>query len=781
MSYKVTFTDPLKEPINIDDGTIDDSTSLRFPGRNTTGYGQLIGDNFLHILENFARDNPPENPVQGQLWYDTTEGIAQLKVYDGTSWGAAGGLKKGPTAPTAESSIPGDLWTNTNTQQLYLFTGSGWILVGPNVSSGAKTGAEPEIIDDTLNNPQNVVVQYVGGERVAILSKENFVPKVRLDGFLEIRAGMNLNSNYSEYFGIAEQAAALRVGTTKVSADNFLRSDVTSNTNFGINIRNNQGVSVGPDAQFSMSVDGNIGTIFNKTNGASVDVRVNNNGRISTVIRVDSSERVGINKLNPQETLDVNGTVLISGDVTNTSVTDSINAVTGSIVTAGGVGIAKNLTVGGSITADILNVDTAILPDFDIGANLGSGDKRFNRIFASRVDGEFHGPLFGSVTGNISGSASKLASSTIFELVGDISSSQVEFDGQKGIPTLTTTASTGNGTTATLTFSTQAIAPYPVGSTIVVSEIVPIGYRGTFIVTGATANSVSYANSTTGAQTTAGTVTPLGEIGNRKQFFTQLSETFIAEKAIVTELVDNDEILISRSPEGLKKIRKVDLFTALPSLPVGMLMPFAGPTAPSGWLLCDGSEVKVSDYEGLFNIIQYIYGDEVLLKGLGTFKLPDMRGRFALGSDNMNNNITVNQGPGSGEGWDPSTEISTSGGSANRVTDPRADIDPNNPFQARAGAGEEEITLNENNLPEHKHDLRGNAGNPYFAFRNAPGIPPDTDALSGTGNPPENANLGQYLTNSGGILTNPAGQFQQSAINVMNPFMAFNYIIYAGV
>lgn len=781
MSYKVTFTDPLKEPINIDDGTIDDSTSLRFPGRNTTGYGQLIGDNFLHILENFARDNPPENPVQGQLWYDTTEGIAQLKVYDGTSWGAAGGLKKGPTAPTAESSIPGDLWTNTNTQQLYLFTGSGWILVGPNVSSGAKTGAEPEIIDDTLNNPQNVVVQYVGGERVAILSKENFVPKVRLDGFLEIRAGMNLNSNYSEYFGIAEQAAALRVGTTKVSADNFLRSDVTSNTNFGINIRNNQGVSVGPDAQFSMSVDGNIGTIFNKTNGASVDVRVNNNGRISTVIRVDSSERVGINKLNPQETLDVNGTVLISGDVTNTSVTDSINAVTGSIVTAGGVGIAKNLTVGGSITADILNVDTAILPDFDIGANLGSGDKRFNRIFASRVDGEFHGPLFGSVTGNISGSASKLASSTIFELVGDISSSQVEFDGQKGIPTLTTTASTGNGTTATLTFSTQAIAPYPVGSTIVVSEIVPIGYRGTFIVTGATANSVSYTNSTTGAQTTAGTVTPLGEIGNRKQFFTQLSETFIAEKAIVTELVDNDEILISRSPEGLKKIRKVDLFTALPSLPVGMLMPFAGPTAPSGWLLCDGSEVKVSDYEGLFNIIQYIYGDEVLLKGLGTFKLPDMRGRFALGSDNMNNNITVNQGPGSGEGWDPSTEISTSGGSANRVTDPRADIDPNNPFQARAGAGEEEITLNENNLPEHKHDLRGNAGNPYFAFRNAPGIPPDTDALSGTGNPPENANLGQYLTNSGGILTNPAGQFQQSAINVMNPFMAFNYIIYAGV
>lgn len=780
MSYRVSFTDPLKEPIIVDDATIDDSTSLRFPGRNTTGYGQIIGDNFLHLLENFANNTAPENPVQGQLWYDTTDGVAQLKVYDGTSWGSAGGLKKGPTAPSAESSIPGDLWTNTNTQQLFLFTGSGWILVGPNVSSGAKTGAEPEVIVDTLNNGQNVVVQYVAGERVAIISKESFVPKSRIDGFLEIKAGMNLNSNYNEYFGVAEQAAALRIGTSKVSAENFLRSDVTSNTNFGINIRNNQGLSVGPDAQFTMSLDGNIGTIFNKTNGSSVDIRVNNNGRISTMIRVDSSERVGINKLNPQETLDVDGTLLVSGNITNTSTTDSINTVTGAIITSGGVGIAKNLSVGGSITADTLNINTALLPDFDIGADIGSGTKRINRIYASRVDAEFFGPLFGSVTGNVSGSASKLASSTIFELTGDITSNQVEFDGQKGIPTLTTTAATGNGTTATLSFPTQAVAPYPVGSTIVVSNIVPIGYRGTFIVTGATPNSVSYANTTTGAQTTAGTITPVGDVGNRKLFFTRLSETFIAEKPSVTELQDNDEFVISRSPEGLKRIRKADFFDSIPGMPIGIVMPFAGGSVPSGWLLCDGSEVQISDYEKLFDAIKYIYGDPNTLLGLGTFKLPDMRGRFPLGADNMNNNITVPQGPGSGPGWDPTNLITTSGGSANRVTDPRADISPTNPFQARAGGGSEQITIGVNNLPDHKHDLRGDADNPYYAYRNAPGTPVDTDALSGTGNPPENANLGQYLTNSGGILTDPPGQFQQSPINVVNPFMAFNFIIYAG-
>jgi microcystin-dependent protein len=781
MAYQIKFTDPLKEPISVDDATIDESTSLTFPGRNTTGYGQIIGENFLHLLENFASNTAPDNPIQGQLWYDTTDGVVQLKVYDGTSWGAAGGLKKGPTAPSAESSIPGDLWTNTNTQQLYLFTGSGWILVGPNVSSGAKTGAEPEIIIDTLNNQQNIVVQYVGGERVAIISKESFVPKARLDGFLEIRAGLNLNSNYNEYFGVAEQAAALRVGTTKVAAENFLRSDVTSNTNFGINIRNNQGVSVGPDAQFTVSLDGNIGTIFNKTNGSSVDIRVNNNGRISTMIRVDSSERVGINKLNPQETLDVAGTFLVSGNITNTSATDSINTVTGAFVTAGGAGIAKNLNVGGTISANNLTVESAILPDFDLGADLGSGSKRFNRIYTSRIDGEFFGPLFGSVTGNVSGSASKLASSTIFELTGDITSNQLEFDGQKGIPTLSTTAATGNGVTATLTFATQSVAPYPVGSTIVVSNIVPIGYRGTFIVTGATPNSVSYANTTTGPQTTAGTVTPVGDVGNRKLFFTRLSETFIAEKPSVNVILDNDEILISRSPEGLKRIRKADFFGTIPSLPIGVIMPYAGGLVPQGWLLCDGCEVKISDFDKLFDAIKYTYGDPNTLLGLGTFRLPDMRGRFALGADNMNNGITVPQGPGSGPGWDPTNLITTSGGSANRVTDPRADINTADPFQPRAGGGLEEVTLQQNNLPDHKHDLRGNAGNPYFAYRNAPGTPPDTDALSGTGNPPENSNLGQYLGNSGGILTSPPGQFTQTPINVVNPFMAFSYIIYAGV
>jgi microcystin-dependent protein len=786
MAYQINFSDPLNnEPLIVEDGAENNSTSLVFVGRNKTGYAQAISENFLHLLENFASGTAPINPTQGQLWYDTSIGVNQLKIWDGTGWSAAGGLKKGSNEPEVSSSVVGDLWVNTDTQQLYLFTGSGWILVGPRFSSGAKTGAEPETIVDTLNNNQSVVSQYVDGERVMIISKTDFIPKSVIPGFTEIKAGTNLNNLYSTYYGTADKTAKLVVSgfPNGLDANNFVRKDIEQNTQGALNVRNSSGVSVGTDAQFTMNLDGATGVIRHKTSGAAIDIRVNNNNSVSTVIRVDANERVGIRKLNPQEALDVTGNILSSGTIKTTDTTESTTNGTGSAVFAGGVGIAKNLNVGGNlrISGDAI-IATNLLPDTQNGADIGNNVDYFREIHAGTLYAKdaFRGDLIGNITGNAQGSSSKLASSTVFEMTGDVTSSEIEFDGQIGTPTVVTLTASGNGTTATLTFAVQTIPPYPVGSTITVSNIVPIGYRGTYIVTGATANSVSYANTTTGAQTTAGQVAPLAPVGNRKTFFTRLSETFVADKPEVITLSENDQFLISRSPEGLKRITKTNLFNAISGIPVGSMMPFAGPAAPPGWLLCDGSEVSVADYETLFSVIGYIYGDAATLLGLGTFKLPDMRGRFALGLDNMTSGITVPQGPGSGPGWDPANQITTGGGPANRVTDVQADIDYTDPFAPRLGAGAEDRTLDTENLPDHEHDLRGNADNPYYAYRNNSGDPADTDAISGTGNPPEDAGLGQYLGTSGGILTDPPGTFSQTALNVMNPYLALNYIIYTG-
>lgn len=73
-------------------------------------------------------------------------------------------------------------------------------------------------------------------------------------------------------------------------------------------------------------------------------------------------------------------------------------------------------------------------------------------------------------------------------------------------PTLATTAASGTGTIATLTFATQTVPPFPVGSAITVAGVTPSGYNGTYTVTACTTTTVSYANATTGVQTVAGTI-----------------------------------------------------------------------------------------------------------------------------------------------------------------------------------------------------------------------------------------------------------------------------------
>jgi len=67
-------------------------------------------------------------------------------------------------------------------------------------------------------------------------------------------------------------------------------------------------------------------------------------------------------------------------------------------------------------------------------------------------------------------------------------------------------------------------------------------------------------------------------------------------------------------------------------VPSGALMPFAGASAPTGFLLCDGSAISRSTYSTLFSAISTTYGAG---DGSSTFNLPDLRGRVIAGQDDM--------------------------------------------------------------------------------------------------------------------------------------------------
>ncbi len=86
MTYKINNTENV-EITQIIDGTIDQTTDLTLIGKNVSGYGEYINENFLKLLENFASTTEPSNKITGQLWFDTS--VNKLKVYDGSRFKAA--------------------------------------------------------------------------------------------------------------------------------------------------------------------------------------------------------------------------------------------------------------------------------------------------------------------------------------------------------------------------------------------------------------------------------------------------------------------------------------------------------------------------------------------------------------------------------------------------------------------------------------------------------------------------------------------------------------------
>jgi hypothetical protein len=322
MPYIVNFTDSdNKTPITVFDNTSNTSTSLTFPGRNVTGYGQIIAENFLSLLENFASASQPVNPTEGQLWYDSINGIMQ--VWDGTNWKAASNIQKSATEPSVENSKVGELWVDTTNQQLRIYTGTRWILVGPSESSidGLRYGPAVEKVADSDNIDRSILIFYLADIPVVIFSKDSFTPKIGIAGFTLIKAGMNVNipgdpASIAEFeggflpklYGTAQNADALNVSGVEIAAGKFLRSDYPNSTEFGLRIINNSGITLGVDGTFNISNTSTAAKIYNSAPGSSLDLQVNRNGIASTILRI-LDDKVGINTDTPDQALDVDGNI----------------------------------------------------------------------------------------------------------------------------------------------------------------------------------------------------------------------------------------------------------------------------------------------------------------------------------------------------------------------------------------------------------------------------------------------------------------------------------------
>lgn len=136
--------------------------------------------------------------------------------------------------------------------------------------------------------------------------------------------------------------------------------------------------------------------------------------------------------------------------------------------------------------------------------------------------------------------------------------------------------------------------------------------------TGLTNNTAYYASNTAGGiSSTVGTVEV--SVGISRSTTSLLFYPRYNQQLTENQL---DAIDNASSPSATNPFLTASAFT-------GVVTPFAGSAAPTGWLLCDGAAVSRTTYASLFAITSTTFG---VGDGSTTFNVPDLRSRIAVGA-----------------------------------------------------------------------------------------------------------------------------------------------------
>lgn len=332
----------------IQDGDIDiTSTNLALIGRLYRNYGELVNENFVKLLENFANSSSPTNPIIGQLWYNTTNGI--IHVYRSTGFIGLASL----TTSAAQPNLPrqSDLWYDTVDAQLKLYTGTAWVVVAPAfTSTQGKTGIFVETLRDILSANHICIVHYQQNNVVAVHCRDpQWTPQASIAGLPVINPGFNLSSSFSQQFhGTATNAANL----ANIPAASYLRNDVDGILDGSLTL--NTSLKIGELEDFVIENSGS------QTDVTKPDGGINFKFGLDTALSIDDAMQVKLS-----DGSESTPSLSFIEDTNTGMYRAGANAIGFSVGSTNIVEINEfGLTVNGEITANnftgILNADSII-------------------------------------------------------------------------------------------------------------------------------------------------------------------------------------------------------------------------------------------------------------------------------------------------------------------------------------------------------------------------------------------------------------------------------------
>jgi hypothetical protein len=320
----------------VDDGTVNTTaTDLALIGRSVTNYGEYQNENYVYLLENFANDSAPLQPILGQLWYNSATDTINTYSTENT-WNALASqtyvdaqkispaFTGVPTAPTASGL--------TNTTQLATTA-----FVQNNKISPAFTGVPtaPTAISDT-NTTQLATTAFVqnqlgsasGFSSAGIIGAAGFSTTGLVSAVGNVLGGNLATSGNIVALGLISAAGNVTGGNVN-SVGQIVANAITASGNItGGNVLGGANVNAVIHTGTTVSVTGNI-TGGNVLGGANVNAVTHTGTTVSVTGNITGGN------------INTAGQVSAAGNITGA------NFVTAGTVTANNI-VANNITTSGS-------------------------------------------------------------------------------------------------------------------------------------------------------------------------------------------------------------------------------------------------------------------------------------------------------------------------------------------------------------------------------------------------------------------------------------------------